>query len=75
MSHVMCYMSGHVSCVTCHMSHVTCHVSHDTIIFSSSLDKVVNLIGGGPVINGAYHVQFFGIFLLVSACMQHKYSL
>ena len=36
----------HVSCVTCHMSHVTCH-------FFFLLDKVLELIGGGSVINGA----------------------
>ena len=50
-SRVMC----HVSCVTCHVLRVTCHVSIFLIFF---LDKVVNLIGGGSVINGAYPVQF-----------------
>ena len=38
----------HVSRVTCHMSRVTCHM----------LNKLVKLIGGGSVINGAYPVQF-----------------
>ena len=33
--------------VTCHVSRVGCHVSH----FSSSL-KLVELVGGGFVING-----------------------
>ena len=52
MSHVMCHMSR----VTCHVSHVACHMSHVTChIF---FDKVVNHIGGGSVINGAYPVQF-----------------
>ena len=53
MSHVAC----HMSCVMCHMSHVTCHVSCVTffILFFSS-DKVVKLIGGGSVINGAYPI-------------------
>ena len=41
-----------MSRVTCHMSHVTCH-------FFFFLDKVVELIGGGSVINGAYPVQFY----------------
>ena len=45
MSHVMCQMS----CVTCHMSHVTCFF----------LDKVVKLVRGGSVINGATPSIFF----------------
>ena len=46
--------------VTCHVSHVTCHVSRVTChnFFSPSY-KVVKLISGGSVINGAYPVQFF----------------
>ena len=53
--HVIC----HVSHVTCHVSCVTCHMSHVTFFFSSSFsDKVVKLIGGGSVINGAYPVLF-----------------
>ena len=39
-SHVMC----HVICDMCHMTHVTCHMS----------DKLMELVGGGSVINGAY---------------------
>ena len=62
MSCVMC----HVSCVMCHVSHVTCpcHMSH---FFSSSFfsDKVVKLIGGGSVINGAYPVYSFFFFINV----------
>ena len=37
------------------MSRVTCHVSRVTCHFFS--DKVVKLIGGGSVINGAYPAQ------------------
>ena len=48
-------------CVTCHMFNVTCHMSHvscpmSPLTFSSSfflLDNVVELVGGGTVINGA----------------------
>ena len=60
MSRVMC----HVSCVTCHMSRVTCHVSHVTchmshlFIFFFFPDKVVELIGGRSVINGATPSSF-----------------
>ena len=52
----------HVSHVMCHVSRVTCHVSHVTCNFFSFFfsDKVVKLIGGGSVINGAYPVQFQG---------------
>ena len=42
----------HVSCVTCQVSGVTCHVSRVTCFF----DRVVELVGGGSVINGAYPV-------------------
>ena len=54
MSCVICHISRvrcHVSHVTCHMSQVTCHYFY--LFFS---DKVVKLVGGGSVINGAYHV-------------------
>ena len=54
MSHFMC----HVSCVTCHVSHVTCHMSH---VLFLCFEKVVELAGGGYVINGAYHVYFFNL--------------
>ena len=40
----------------CHMSGVTGQVSH--FLFYFFLDKVVKLVGGGSVINGAYPVQF-----------------
>ena len=56
-----------VSRVMCHLSPVTCHLSHvkknifiylkkKKIIPSQKLDKVVELVGGGSVINGAYPV-------------------
>ena len=38
------------------MSRVTCSMSH---LKKKKLDKVVNLIGGWSVINGAYHVYLF----------------
>ena len=50
-SHVMC----HVSHVRCHMAGVTCQVSHvmRTFFISIFLDKVVELVGEGSVINRA----------------------
>ena len=59
--HVTCHMlhvTCHMSCVMCHMSRVTCYMSHVTCHFFLLLflDKVVKLIGGGSVINGAYPV-------------------
>ena len=36
---------------TCHVSHVTCHMCHN----------ILNLVGGGSVINGAYPIYFVGI--------------
>ena len=41
-----------MSCGTCNVSHVTCHVSYVIFFFY----KVVKLIGGVSVINGAYPV-------------------
>ena len=46
----------HVSRVTCHVSHVTCHM---LFFLVGGGDKVVKLIGGGSVINGAYPVTLF----------------
>ena len=57
MSCVMCHVSGvrcQMSDVTCHMSCVRCQVSH----VKCHMDKVVELVGGGSVINEAYPVQF-----------------
>ena len=54
MSHVVCHMSGvtgHMTNVTYHMTGVRCHMS--CYIF---VDKVVELVGGRSVINGAYPV-------------------
>ena len=44
-----------MSHVMCHVSHVTCHVSHVKffVFFCCFFVKVVKLIGGGSVINGA----------------------
>ena len=46
----MCHVSG----VTCQMSHVTCHMSNIDIFFY----KVLKLVFGGSLINGAYPVWF-----------------
>ena len=43
----MLQVTCQVSRVTCCVSHVTCHVSHVTFFY-----KVVELVGGGSVING-----------------------
>ena len=45
-------MSG----VTCHVSVVTCHVFFCDVFFVVFLDKMMGLVGGGSVINGAYPV-------------------
>ena len=52
LSHIRCPVSG----VRCQVSGVRCKVSFYFYFFSS--DKVVELVGGGSVINGAYPVQF-----------------
>ena len=65
---------SHVSRVTYHVSRVTCHLSHVQKIFyiffykkkkkkiyfnhQKKIDKVVELVGEGSVINGAYPVWF-----------------
>ena len=61
---VMCHVSDvgcHVSRVTCNFSLVTCHLSHVQICFLFFFtliffDKVVELVCGGFVFNGAYSV-------------------
>ena len=69
MSCVMCHVTCHV---TCHVSHVMCHVSrvtcHNLFFFFS--DKVLKLIGGGSVINGAYPVQFLNTSLSMRIFLQ-----
>ena len=51
---------GHVSCVTCHqVSRVRCQVSDNFCFFY----KVVGLVGGGSVINGATPSSFNGTWL------------
>ena len=59
MSYVICHMSlsyviCHMSYVICHMPYVTRHVSH---VKPKNIYKVVELVGGGSVINGAYPIQ------------------
>ena len=59
-SGVMCHMSGvlcHISGVICQVSHVMCYVSHVMLIYlyiCFSLDKVVELVGGGSVIKRVF---------------------
>ena len=48
------------------MSHFKCHVSHDFFFY-----KVLELVSGGSVINGAYPVQFL-ISYRLSVCITHK---
>ena len=50
----------HISCVTCHVSRVTCHMSCVTCHFFCFFlfDKVVKLVVGGSVINGATPSSF-----------------
>ena len=54
------YVTWHMSRFMCHMSHVTCCMScvicHMYLSSSSFLDKLVKLIRGGSVFNGAYPV-------------------
>ena len=79
-SHVTCHFLTipkpyhHVSCVPYHMSDVTFHLSlvmyhisgvtYHTFFLLFFFQKVVELVGGGSVINGAYPVQFLDFFLL-----------
>ena len=46
--------------MTCHMSPIACHVSGVQFYF---FDNVVELVGGGSVINGAYLIYFSFLFL------------
>ena len=59
------------TCVTCHVSGVRCQVSDFSCCDSHFLDlfvsdKVVELVGGGSVINGAYPVKFLGFLTCAS---------
>ena len=51
-SNIMC----HVSCGIDHVSRVTGHLSFFFYMSLKKLDKVVELVVGGSVINGAYPV-------------------
>ena len=65
---IACLVMSNVSPVTCHLSSVTCCMSiyiyfffmetnlYTFKSFKKKLDKVVELVGGGSVINGAYPV-------------------
>ena len=73
-SHVRCQVSG----VTCHLSSVTCHLSFKFFIRfqfqfffnpTNTMDKVVELAGGGSVINRAYPVWFLS---MDSGCTYQK---
>ena len=75
MSHVMCHMSH----VRCHLSRVTCNMSKKfktIFIERKKIDKMVELVGGGSVINGAYPVQFSykgkTIFLLILGLLSNS---
>ena len=61
-------------CVTCHMSHVMCHMSsvrwqvsgvkcHSFLV---CVDKMVELVGGGSLINGAYPVYIKVYFVMTT---------
>ena len=64
--HVTCNLSlvtCHVSNVICHVSHVTCHMFFFVCFF---WDKVLEIIGVGSVINGAYTKNhFFSVFWVI----------
>ena len=65
LSGVTCQVSGvlcHVSVVTFHVSYVTCHMSHDIFFFFFFLHKVVEIVNGGSVINGAYPDWFLTVY-------------
>ena len=56
----MCHMSG----ITCHVSCFMCHMSTIFICFITS-DKVVGVVVGGSVINGAYTILFSTKYVLL----------
>ena len=63
----MSVISCHMSCVTCHMSHVMCHMF--------VLDKVVKLVSGGSVINGAYPVWFIHVTQVIVSVLPNLFDL
>ena len=64
-SHVTCQMSN----VKCHMSCVLCHIFF--FLFFLFLDKVVEQVGVGSVINGAYPVYLIQDTTIRVAAYQH----
>ena len=65
----------HVSHVTCHMSPVTClknnlHLNFFLLLFiHKKIDKVVELFGGGSVIDGAHPIYFLLCCKIVCNCV------
>ena len=53
-----------MSCVTYHLSHVTFHLSHVKKKIKKIFDKVVELVGGGSVINGPTQSSFMSDSIL-----------
>ena len=56
---VTCHIShvtGHMLCFTCCVSHIACHIKIKKIKLKKKRKKVVELVSGGSVINGAYLV-------------------
>ena len=53
----MSCVTYHMSSDMCHISHVTCHLSRVMCHRLDSLNKMMELFGGGSVINMAYPVQ------------------
>ena len=82
MSCVMCHVSRftcHVSCVTRHIPPVKIIFFHNNLFFSilkQKFDKVVELVGGGSVINRVYPVYFsLRLTLPVGNYLLYIYSL
>ena len=94
----MSHVAYRMSCVRCHMSPFTCQnlvsiffqkkkknlIKKIKKSFFKKLDKEVELVGGGSVINGAYPVQFlstkvtfrhFHLFRSASVFLLHKTQL
>ena len=57
------------------MSRAMCHMSHITFFLSFFADKVVELVGGGSVINGAYLVYFIEDHISVQGALNLSFCL